>query len=121
MSMPPAPLHDDVIDDESRGEIFPPDLHDVHHLRLKAFLLLVLVVVSFGTCFFARDLQALMPNWPLAYWMAAQGAVVAFLIITVVYCVAMDYFERKEQGGSSGSALAADAAAADAAQRKPDA
>ena len=119
--MPPVPLHDDSSDDASRGEIFPPDLHDVHHLWLKAFLLLALVVVSFGTCFFARDLQALMPDWPLAYWMAAQGAVVAFLIITVVYCVAMDYFERQEQGARPDAELATEAVISETASRQPDA
>jgi uncharacterized membrane protein len=28
--------------------------------------------------------------------MAAQGAVLMFLLIIVVYCVAMDYFERQQ-------------------------
>ena len=50
-----------------------PDLHDIHHLWLKAVLLAVWVAVSFGACYYARDLQALVPDWPLAYWFAAQG------------------------------------------------
>ena len=98
-----APMHDDAASDalfdafgKPREVTFPPDFHDIHHLRLKALLLTVWVVFSFGTSYFARDLQALFPNWPAAYWMAAQGAVLVFLALIVVYCVAMDYFERKQ-------------------------
>ena len=72
-----------------------PDLHDTHHLWLKAILLAVWVVFSFGVCFFARDLQAWVQGWQLGYWMAAQGAVLMFMLIALVYCVVMDYFERK--------------------------
>ena len=101
-----APVHDDAVSDAPRQAFdalgnpvevtFPPDLHDTYHLRLKALLLTVWVVFSFGTSYFARDLQALVPGWSAAYWMAAQGAVLMFLLIIVVYCVAMDYFERKQ-------------------------
>lgn len=101
-----APVHDDAVPDAPRQAFdalgnpvevtFPPDLHDTYHLRLKALLLTVWVVFSFGICYFARDIQALVPDWPVAYWMAAQGAVLMFLLIIVVYCVAMDYFERQQ-------------------------
>lgn len=101
-----APVHDDAVSDAPRQAFdalgnpvevtFPPDLHDTYHLRLKALLLTVWVVFSFGICYFARDIQALVPDWPVAYWMAAQGAVLMFLLIIVVYCVAMDYFERQQ-------------------------
>ena len=72
----------------------PPDLHDTHHLWLKAILLAVWVVFSFGAVFFARDLQAWVQGWQLGYWMAAQGAVLIFMLIALVYCVVMDWFER---------------------------
>lgn len=78
------------------GGAYAPDLHDIHHLWLKAVLLAVWVVVSFGACFFARDLQAWAQGWPFGYWMAAQGAVLMFMAIVVVYCVAMDQFERND-------------------------
>lgn len=92
-----SPLHDDAADQAPPGGAFPPDLHDTHHLRLKAFLLIVWVVFSFGACYFARDLQTLVPDWPLAYWLASQGAVLVFLAIVVAYCLAMDRFERRER------------------------
>ena len=75
---------------------FAPDLHDTHHLWLKALLLTVWVVVSFGVCFFARDLQTWVEGLPLGYWMAAQGTVLMFMLLVVVYCIAMDQFERND-------------------------
>lgn len=115
MQMPRAPLHGshgshgsdaetaDAIDGFGvpAGAVFPPDLHGSHHLRLKALLLTIWGAASFGTCYFARDLQALVPGWPIAYWMAAQGAVLMFLALIVVYCVAMDYFERQPPAGGA--------------------
>ena len=78
------------------GAPFAPDLHDARHLWLKAGLLLAWALVTFVACFFARDLQMLVAGWPLGYWMAAQGAVLFFMVIVVAYCVAMSRFERQE-------------------------
>lgn len=52
---------------------------------LHAGLLLTWFVASFGVVFFARDLQDLLPGWPLAFWYAAQGALLVFIAIVVVY------------------------------------
>ena len=76
---------------------FPPDLHDQRHLRLKAGLLLVWALVSFVATYFARDLQFLvMGGWPLGYWIAAQGAVLMFIALVVIYGWAMNRFERQD-------------------------
>lgn len=76
---------------------FPPDLHDVRHLKLKAALLLLWALVSFGGTYFARDLQTLVfGSWPLGYWIAAQGAVLVYIGIVVVYGWAMNRFERQD-------------------------
>ncbi|ART52459.1 hypothetical protein CBP34_13490 [Acidovorax carolinensis] len=76
---------------------FPPDLHDVRHLRLKGGLIFVWGLVSFGAAYFARDLQSLAAGgWPLGYWIAAQGAVLMFIAIVVAYCWAMNRFERQD-------------------------
>lgn len=74
--------------------VFPPDLHDTHHLWLKAVLLAVWVVVAFGGAYFARVLQK--GGGQLGYWMAAQGSVLVFLAIVVVYSWAMARFERRD-------------------------
>lgn len=66
-----------------------PERHDPRVLRLKAVLLAIWAAVSFGFFFFARDLQFVVAGWPFAYWMGAQGAIVVFIAIVVVYAVAM--------------------------------
>lgn len=82
---------------------FPPDLHDVRHLWLKAGLLLVWALVSFVAMYFARDLEAvIVGGWPLGYWIAAQGAVLIFLAIVVAYCWAMNRFERQDAARAAG-------------------
>ena len=85
------------ITDEQVGVSFPPDMHDDRHLWLKAGLLLVWVLVSFGACWFVRDLDATFGSWNFGYWMAAQGAVLMFIVIVCVYCAAMSYFERQDR------------------------
>jgi putative solute:sodium symporter small subunit len=63
--------------------------HDPRVLALKVGLLAVWASVSFGLCFFARDLEFTVAGWPFGYWMAAQGAVLVFIAIVVVYAIAM--------------------------------
>lgn len=63
--------------------------HDPRVLALKAGLLAVWAIVSFGCCFFARDLQVMVAGWPFSYWMAAQGAVLVFIAIVVAYATIM--------------------------------
>lgn len=76
---------------------FPADLHDVRHLWLKACLLLVWVLISFGGTYFARDLQRLIVgSWPVGYWLAAQGAVLSFIAIVLIYAWTMNRFERQD-------------------------
>jgi putative solute:sodium symporter small subunit len=90
---------------------FPPDLHDQRHLRLKAGLLLVWALVSFVATYFARDLQFLVAGgWPLGYWIAAQGAVLVFIVLVVVYGWAMNRFERQdaERAASHAEGLSAE-------------
>ena len=85
---------------------FPPDLHDVRHLWLKAGLLGVWVLVSFVATYFARDLQHIsLGDWPLGYWIAAQGAVLVFIGIVVVYAWAMSRFERQDAAARAAAAV----------------
>lgn len=104
-----APLSKDPFYDTAPSAepgIFAPDLHDTHHLWLKAVLLAVWVVVSFGLCFFAHDLQQWLQVSGLGYWMAAQGAVLMFMLLLVVYCVAMDQLERNDAARRRSAAAA---------------
>ncbi len=92
MMQPPPPSHEAEL-----ASPFPPDLHDVRHLQLKGGLLLLWVLVSFVAMYFARDLETIVVGgWPLGFWIAAQGAVLVFMAIVVVYCWAMNRFERQD-------------------------
>lgn len=70
----------------------PPaiETHQPRVLALKAVLLAVWATASFGVCWFARDLQFTVGDWPFGYWMAAQGALLVFIAIVAVYAWAMD-------------------------------
>lgn len=70
--------------------------HDPRVLALKAGLLAVWAIVTFGVSFFARDLQFIVGNWPFAYWMAAQGGILAFIAIVAVYAWAMTHLAPED-------------------------
>lgn len=60
------------------------------HWRLSVLLMLVWFVVSFVAPFFARELSFKFFNWPFSFWMAAQGAILIYLAIVVVYAIHMN-------------------------------
>ena len=105
--------------DEQVGVPFPPDMHDARHLWLKAGLLFVWVLVTFGASYFVRDLTWSMGQWQFGYWMVAQGAVLMFIVIICVYCAAMNYFERHDQQPDS-SAHSASVSASTSASASDD-
>jgi len=53
--------------------------------RLHLWLLGLWFVASFGVVFFAHRLQQVVAGWPLAYWFAAQGSVMVFIVIVAVF------------------------------------
>ena len=63
--------------------------HDPRVLALKAGLLAVWVGLSFGCCYFARELSFMAFGWPFSFWMAAQGSVLGFIAIVAVYATVM--------------------------------
>ncbi len=63
--------------------------HDPRVLALKGGLLAIWFAVTFVFCYFARDLQFMIGGWPFDYWMAAQGSVLVFIVILVVYATCM--------------------------------
>jgi putative solute:sodium symporter small subunit len=71
-------------------------------LALKLGLLTVWALVSFVPVYFARDLQFAILGWPFGYWFAAQGALVAFIAIVVVYAWAMKRLQP-EDGAPTGT------------------
>lgn len=53
--------------------------------RWTAGLLLVWFVAAFGVVFFARQLRFSFFGWPFSFWWAAQGALLVFLALVVLY------------------------------------
>jgi putative solute:sodium symporter small subunit len=46
--------------------------------------------------FFARDLAIEINGWPLYFWMAAQGSLLIFMAIVVLYAWLMNRWEAEE-------------------------
>ena len=57
--------------------------------RLTAWLLLAWAVVAFVPVLFASELSLEVSGWPLAFWLASQGALLGFCAIVIVYARAM--------------------------------
>ena len=72
--------------------------HDPRVLALKGGLLALWAAVSFGVCFFARDLSFSVAGWPFSYWFAAQGAIGVFIAIVVFYAWAMRRLAPEDDG-----------------------
>lgn len=59
--------------------------HRAGQWQLHAVLLTVWFAVSFGAAFFARDLEFEIAGWPVSFWLAAQGAVLVFVVVAFVF------------------------------------
>lgn len=61
------------------------------NLRVTAMLLAIWFVVTFGVAFYARELsQFHFFGWTFSFWMAAQGSVIVYVIITWYYARKMN-------------------------------
>lgn len=70
--------------------------------RVRAALLLVWVLASFGVVFFAHELDQVLAGWPLNYWLAAQGAVLVFIGIVVFNAWWMNRAEAQPPSDAEG-------------------
>jgi len=66
-------------------------------LALKLGLLALWAAVSFLPVYFARDLEFTVFGWPFGYWFAAQGAILAYIAIVVVYAWAMERLQPQDE------------------------
>ena len=88
----------------------PPDLHDQRvraalsrywrsNLRLMAMLLVCWAGVSFGCGILLADWlnQFYLPftGFPLGFWFAQQGSIVAFVLCILVYCLGMNHLDKR--------------------------
>ena len=55
------------------------------NLRITAILLFIWFVVTFVMGFYARDLTFNFFGWPFAFYMAAQGSLIIYVVIIWFY------------------------------------
>jgi putative solute:sodium symporter small subunit len=81
----------------------PPSVQTPYWRRNLWLILLLLVVwaaLTFVPSYFARRLSFDFIGWPFAFWMAAYGAPLAYLIIIGIYARVMNRAdERAEEAG----------------------
>jgi putative solute:sodium symporter small subunit len=87
-----------AVDDLPTSDPLPPRV-----LALKLGLLALWAAVGFGSVYFARDLDFTVLGWPFGYWIAAQGALLAFIAIVACYAWAMKRLQPEDDIPSGGS------------------
>lgn len=66
------------------------------NLKLTFSLLAVWAAVSFGAGYFAEELNRFsFLDFPLGFYIFAQGALIAFVVIIGIYVLAMNHLDRK--------------------------
>lgn len=66
------------------------------NLRLTFSLLLVWAAVSFGAGYYAEELNRFtFLDFPLGFYVFAQGALITFVAIIGIYVLAMNHLDRK--------------------------
>ncbi|HOM13513.1 MAG TPA: DUF4212 domain-containing protein [Rubrivivax sp.] len=63
--------------------------------RVTAWLMLVWLVVTFVVAYFARELSFAFCGWPFGWWVAAQGALLVYLLIVAFYAHYMTRLDRE--------------------------
>lgn len=62
---------------------------------LIAFLFSLWLLTIIVPTFFARELSQSLPGWPLHYWISAQGALLVFVLLVVVYAALVNHWESQ--------------------------
>ncbi|SFD33295.1 DUF4212 domain-containing protein [Massilia yuzhufengensis] len=69
--------------------------------RLTALLLALWLATSFGAVFFARELARFyLFDWPLSFYMAAQGASLVSLLLIAIYAWRMRRLDQRHAPGA---------------------
>jgi putative solute:sodium symporter small subunit len=58
-------------------------------------LLMAWAVAAFGWVWFARDLNFKIGEWTVNFWMAAQGSLLVFLLLTVLNALCINRWEKE--------------------------
>ena len=74
-------------------QLLSPEEFALRVKRLRLILLSIWGSVTFCVAFFARELNFLWLDRPFGFWMAAQGSVLLFLVITWTYALLVNRWE----------------------------
>ncbi len=72
-----------------------PQQFQIRVRKLTALLLCLWLLTILAPTFYARELSESLPGWPLHYWISAQGALLIFLLLVVVYAVLVNRWEAR--------------------------
>ena len=74
------------------------------NMRVTLILLAIWLAVTFGACFFARELNAVSVfGFPLGFYMGAQGLLLIYLAIVGFYAFYMNRLDREYGVDEDGS------------------
>ena len=65
------------------------------NLRITAVLLGIWFFVTYVIGFFARDLNFTFFGWPFSFWVAAQGALIVYVLIIWFYARYMNRLDQE--------------------------
>ena len=65
------------------------------NVRMTGILLVVWFIVTFVVGFYARDLSFNFFGWPFSFWVGAQGALVAYVLIIAYYAHYMNNLDKE--------------------------
>ena len=65
------------------------------NLRITSILLAIWLIVTYVVAFFARELAFPFFGWPFSFWMAAQGALVVYVVIIWFYARYMNRLDQE--------------------------
>ena len=65
-----------------------------YNITLTTILLVIWFVVTFVVGYIARDLQFNFFGWTFAFWMAAQGSLIIYVVIIWYYARYMNNLDR---------------------------
>jgi putative solute:sodium symporter small subunit len=65
------------------------------NLRITAVLMVIWFVVTYVVAYFARDLNFTFFGWPFSFWVAAQGALIVYVVMIWFYARTMNRLDEE--------------------------
>jgi putative solute:sodium symporter small subunit len=65
------------------------------NVRMTGILLFIWFIVTYVVGFYARDLSFNFFGWPFSFWVGAQGALVAYVLIIAYYAHYMNNLDKE--------------------------